>query len=46
MIPTLPRGRAITVYAVVDPDYEVDECNDANNKAMSFDLLACSSGPE
>ena len=45
-IPDPPRGRAITVYAVVDPDHAVDECNDANNKAMSFDLLACSTGPE
>jgi hypothetical protein len=46
VIPALPRGRSIAIWAVVDPDYEVDECNDANNKAVATDLLGCSSGPD
>jgi hypothetical protein len=38
-IPTLPGGRTITIYAVVDPDRKVDECNEANNNDAADNAL-------
>jgi hypothetical protein len=38
-IPTIPGGRSITIYAVVDPDRGIDECNEANNNDAADNAL-------
>jgi hypothetical protein len=34
-----PRNRLITVYAVVDPDNQIFECNDGDNKARGQEII-------
>jgi hypothetical protein len=38
------QNRNVTIWAVVDPDDEIEECNDANNIVKGPDLV-CSSEP-
>lgn len=45
-IPSFPPGRAITVYAIVDPDRAIDECNEANNAAAADDPILCVTSPD
>ena len=42
----MPGGRNILIYAVIDPDSAIDECNDANNKDAADDEVFCSTGPD
>ncbi|MGE0787707.1 MAG: FG-GAP-like repeat-containing protein [Sandaracinaceae bacterium] len=44
-IPMFPEDRDIRIYAVVDPDGTIAECNDANNTAMAPNSVRCSTGP-
>ena len=37
----MPFGLVITVYAVVDPDDTIVECNDGNNAVASADTIQC-----
>lgn len=36
-----PQGLAILVYAIVDPDNEIAECNDGNNKDAAENKISC-----
>ena len=36
-----PIGLSVLVYAIVDPDNAIAECNDGNNKASATDKAAC-----
>ncbi len=40
----MPECRAFTVYAVVDPDNQIPECNDANNTAAQAITTYCCGG--
>jgi hypothetical protein len=42
----LPNRGAITVFAVVDPDRTIDECNEANNRASADSEILCSIAPD
>ncbi|APR86634.1 Hemolysin-related protein RbmC [Minicystis rosea] len=37
-----PKNLSVLVYAVVDPDNAIPECNDGNNKASAADKAVCS----
>jgi hypothetical protein len=39
-----PQGLAILVYAIVDPDNEIAECNDGNNKDAAENKISCGPG--
>lgn len=43
-IPMFPSGLAILIYAIVDPENAIAECNDGNNKDNADDKLFCSPG--
>jgi hypothetical protein len=45
-IPNIPSDRSITIYAVVDPDRTIEECNEANNKDAADDAVFCSLVPD
>lgn len=45
-IPEIPSGRSITIYAVVDPDRAIDECNEANNRDDADNAVECILGPQ
>jgi subtilase family serine protease len=38
------QTRNVTIWAVVDPDDRIDECNDANN-VVAGPMLICNSEP-
>ena len=40
-----PFNLNIALYAIVDPQNDIDECNDGNNKAGPTQNIECSSGP-
>ncbi|MDX2054882.1 MAG: CARDB domain-containing protein [Polyangiaceae bacterium] len=42
-IPGLPGARSITIYAVVDPNDTVVECNNANNRDSADNPVICES---
>ena len=37
-----PKDLSVLVYAVVDPDGTIAECNDGNNKTSAPDKAVCS----
>jgi hypothetical protein len=37
-----PQNLSILVYAIVDPDNTIDECNDGNNKDDAANKIECS----
>jgi hypothetical protein len=37
-----PQNLSILVYAIVDPDNAIDECNDGNNKDAADNKIECS----
>jgi hypothetical protein len=40
-IPMFPQTLPILIYAVVDPDNAIEECNDGNNKDAADDKIIC-----
>ncbi len=42
---TLPGDRTVTVWAVVDPDNVVAECNDGNNRDSTDESVSCDGPP-
>ncbi|WP_437989751.1 CARDB domain-containing protein [Sorangium sp. So ce145] len=40
-IEKFPSNLSILIYAVVDPDEAIDECNDGNNKDAASDKILC-----
>ncbi|MFT3764668.1 MAG: CARDB domain-containing protein [Minicystis sp.] len=38
-----PKNLSVLVYAIVDPDNAIPECNDGNNKAAAADKAVCTS---
>jgi hypothetical protein len=40
-VPGFPDGREIRIFAAVDPDNTVSECNDANNVGGATNLAIC-----
>ncbi len=38
---SFPQGLTVTVWAVVDPDNTIEECNDGNNRDAADDKLYC-----
>jgi subtilase family serine protease len=43
---SLPERGAITIFAVVDPDRAIDECDEANNRDEAETVLLCDIGPD
>ena len=43
---SLPERGAITIFAVVDPDRSIDECDEANNRDQAETELLCEIGPD
>jgi hypothetical protein len=40
-IPMFPQNQLILIYAIVDPDNAIEECNDGNNKDAADDKIIC-----
>jgi hypothetical protein len=46
VLDNFPKNLHILVYGIADPDDEIEECNNANNKDPADDTLYCFSGIE
>jgi hypothetical protein len=45
-VPSLPDRGAFKIFATVDPDRAVDECNEANNRDSDDTEVTCNVGPQ
>jgi len=40
---SFPQGLSVSIYAVVDPDNAIAECNDGNNTGAATQKVTCGS---
>jgi len=45
-VPSLPDRGAFKIFATVDPDRAIDECNEANNRDSDDTEVTCNVGPQ